>query len=117
MGKREELIEELRQLEGSDYDIRFSPKKRRRVEHICTLLNECICRNCNHKYDARKSRGDYTGFCSARCQHEKARELGYRKGKSKSEFDVLKRAKCIGNVFVLQPKPAILRDTAHPEGL
>lgn len=59
----------------------------------------CQCRNCHKEYDNQKARGEYTGFCSARCQHEKAKELGYRRSRGgKTEYQILSNAKCIGDV-------------------
>lgn len=58
---------------------------------------QCLCRNCGKEYNSLKARGDWTGFCSAKCQHEKAKKLGYRKGKN-SEYDILNRHQCIGDV-------------------
>lgn len=64
----------------------------------------CSCRNCQKHYDEFKSRADWKGYCSARCQHEKARSLGWRKPsrlrmyQDTSEFHTLKEAGEIGNV-------------------
>jgi hypothetical protein len=77
----------------------------------------CKCRNCGKVYDEFKSRADWKGYCSQKCFHEKARELGYRKpGKGqtdskdeairrgyeyvRSEYDIVKRANQIGNAPV-----------------
>lgn len=97
---REMLTEELRQLEGSMREL--SREQKRRVQTIAAQLRNCACRNCGKHYDESKARGDYKGFCSAKCQHEKARSLGYRKGRDRTEYDVLKRAECVGSVFVCQ---------------
>lgn len=61
-------------------------------------LAQSVCRRCRKQYDSRKARGDYTGYCSARCQHEMARALGYRKGGRESEYTVLSRAGQVGDV-------------------
>jgi hypothetical protein len=66
----------------------------------------CICRNCGVEYDSLKARGDWAGFCSAKCQHAKAKELGCKKptnahrpgAVAQSEYVVLKAARCIGDV-------------------
>lgn len=88
MTLREQLQEELRNLEG---------KNKLRSRQIIKILNECVCRNCSKKYDRLKARGDWTGFCSAKCQHVKAKALGFRKGMT--EYQVLKMAACIGDVY------------------
>jgi hypothetical protein len=54
-----------------------------------------ICRNCDKEYSPLKSRADWKGYCSQRCVHEKARKLGYRKGRN-TEYDVLHGAKQLG---------------------
>lgn len=65
---------------------------------------KCKCRTCGKVYESLKSHADWTGFCSAKCLHNKAKELGYSKAKEKllgvTEYSVLKRAKCIGDVPV-----------------
>jgi hypothetical protein len=59
----------------------------------------CLCRNCGKKYDDMKSRAEWAGYCSAKCQHEKAKQLGCKKSESTSfEYEVLSRSGCIGNV-------------------
>lgn len=68
-------------------------------------IKKCECRNCGKIYDEAKSRGDWKGYCSAKCTHEKARSLGYSKAKEKrsggsSEYTILHRAGEIGSVFV-----------------
>lgn len=110
MSLRQELLDELLQIEHgrgpkSMGDLWDNRKARKRVEEICNILHEEVCRNCDKHYDGRKARGDYKGFCSAKCQHQRAKELGYRKGVrtlkgTLTEFDVLKRANCVGSVHV-----------------
>lgn len=77
---------------------------------------KCQCRNCYKTYDNLKSRGDYTGFCSAKCQHEKARELGYRKSKERErgrgEFQILNTAGCIGDVPVEEERVKLREELA-----
>lgn len=68
---------------------------------ILTVI--CRCRNCGTTYDSRRSRAEFTGFCGAACQHEKARTLGFKKRKGwqpveNTEYEVLKRANMIGDV-------------------
>lgn len=59
----------------------------------------CKCRNCAKKYEENESRAELKGYCSAKCQHEKAKKLGYRKSnKSVSEYDVLKGVNQIGSI-------------------
>jgi hypothetical protein len=60
---------------------------------------KCRCRNCQSVYEESKSRAEWKGYCSAKCQHEKAKALGYRKKKGSHEYDVLKRHGEIGSVF------------------
>ncbi len=63
----------------------------------------CKCRNCSKVYEETKARGDWKGYCSAKCQHEKAKTVGYRKGTSGgSEYDHLNNAKAVGSVYVVQ---------------
>ena len=59
----------------------------------------CRCRFCNQVYSEDKSRADYKGYCSQRCLHKKAKELGFRKQSDRTEYDVLKKAKEIGSVL------------------
>lgn len=58
----------------------------------------CVCRNCRKNYDPKKSRADWKGYCSMKCQHEKAHKLGARD--IKDEYRVLKSANEIGEVYV-----------------
>lgn len=65
----------------------------------------CRCRNCGTTYDSRRSRADFTGFCTAACQHEKAQALGFKKRKGwqpvdNTEFQILKRNNMVGDVPV-----------------
>lgn len=98
--ERLSLIEELRRIEQS-YPQVITRDKRRRAQEILRILHECRCRHCGKTYDELKVRGDWKGFCSAKCQHALAKLLGFKKGKGRSEYDVLKLAKCIGSVFTL----------------
>ncbi len=61
---------------------------------------KCQCRLCLKTYESTKSRGEWTGFCSAKCQHQMAKELGYHKGTHKSEYEVLSTCQEIGDVPV-----------------
>ena len=101
VSERARLTEELRLIEGS-YEKDITPAKQRRAREIIRLLNQCRCRHCDKVYDERKARGDWKGFCSAKCTHARARYFGWRKGGSVSEYTALKNAKCIGSVFVVQ---------------
>lgn len=62
----------------------------------------CKCRFCAKLYDEAKSSADYKGFCSQRCLHASAKQLGWRKGKKGqgTEYDILKRNNRIGSVIV-----------------
>ena len=58
------------------------------------------------EYDGRKARGDWKGFCSAKCQHEMAARCGFKKnqissGVHNSEYTYLKRAGVLGDVHVV----------------
>lgn len=72
-----------------------------RFGYLCKLWRECKCRECGNVYDNSKARGDLKGFCSAKCQHVKARKCGYRKNGTRSEYDVLNAARSIGDVHTL----------------
>lgn len=74
---------------------------------------KCHCRNCQKVYDSEKARGDYKGFCSAKCQHAKAKELGYRKGQS--EYQVLHNAKEIGDVPTEEERVALRKELKELE--
>lgn len=69
-------------------------------------MQKCECRNCRKEYDEAKSRADYKGYCSAKCLHEKARALGYKRSVPRfdfsipSEYKILSRANAIGSVFI-----------------
>ena len=60
---------------------------------------KCICRTCNKIYNSEYSRAEYRGFCSMRCQHGKAKELGFQGQKKMSitEYRILKNANEIGD--------------------
>lgn len=58
----------------------------------------CKCRNCGKKYGSLKARGDWKGYCSAKCQHTKAKELGYSKKSDITEYQVLNNANEIGDI-------------------
>jgi len=64
----------------------------------------CKCRTCLKHYREDKATADWKGFCSQRCMHNKARELGWTPLKARriglTEYEVLKRNKQIGSVFV-----------------
>lgn len=79
----------------------------------------CRCRNrdCGKSYDARKARGDWKGFCSARCQHAVAKQCGYSRSRnsrdrSHTEYAVLRRVGLIGDVFA---EPATLERVSGDE--
>lgn len=58
----------------------------------------CSCRNCYKRYDSNKSRAELRGYCSAKCQHKKARACGPVKDKN-DEYRNLKNAKQIGDIL------------------
>ncbi len=97
---RDALQRELQQLYDKAHNL--SKKERQRMQFLHKQLNLCICRNCHKEYDESTARGDWKGFCSAKCQHLKAKELGYRKNGGQSEYTVLNTAKCIGSDFVIK---------------
>lgn len=66
-------------------------------------MNECLCRNCNKQYDMYKSRAEYQGYCSMKCQHAKAKELGYKQNGTQTEYQVLNSNNAIGSI----PAPGI----------
>lgn len=99
MSLRQQYIDEFRQLEGVMEPI--SREQKQRMAWLVREIRRCHCRNCGGEYDSAKSRGDYKGFCSAKCQHAKARYLGFRPKKG-SEYQVLKSAGCIGDLHVVQ---------------
>jgi hypothetical protein len=45
------------------------------------VFNQALCRKCGRAYDPNKTRADWRGYCSMACQHQMARDLGYRPGK------------------------------------
>lgn len=95
---RKWLEEEELKLAGSMS--RLTKAEMKRWNQVCSMLRLCICRKCKKQYDESKSRGDYKGFCSAKCQHTMAKELGYRKNGERSEFSTLQRHNEVGSVFV-----------------
>ena|ERR1017187_2835352 len=58
----------------------------------------CVCRNCPKVYDQNTSRADYMGYCSMKCQHEKAKKLGYKKGPGSAEWVCLNQNEAVGRV-------------------
>lgn len=67
------------------------------------IYMKCQCRNCGKEYPEHKSRADYKGYCSAKCLHDKAKKLGFRKtrhGRGHYEYDTLKNANEIGSVYI-----------------
>ena len=64
-------------------------------------LATCLCRKCSEKYDNRKARADFKGFCSAKCQHAAAKDAGYKLKGHRSEYACLKAADNIGDVPVI----------------
>lgn len=62
---------------------------------------KCICRQCQKQYDPKKSRADFTGYCSQKCMHAKAKDLGFKKSLGNSCWQTLKNAGELGN----QPVP------------
>jgi hypothetical protein len=98
---RAELEEELRELYGISI---LTRNDERRIKVICQQLQNCICRKCGKHYNEQKARGDYKGFCSAKCQHAKAHACGYRKSRmtNPTEYEALHRAGQIGSVYVIK---------------
>jgi hypothetical protein len=68
--------------------------------HEAMRPKKCKCRQCGGIYNPDKSRADYTGYCSAKCLHAKAKKLGYKKGKRPGEYEVLERFGQVGSVYV-----------------
>ena len=100
---RDQLIAELREIEHG-YAREITKVNRKRAEQIARVLAEAVCRNCGKLYDRYKSRAEYQGYCSAKCQHGAAKTLGYRKVKNgRSEFQVLKAANEVGSVHAYDP--------------
>jgi hypothetical protein len=95
------LQEELRILEDKFHHHGLSRDENHRRLFITGLLRQCVCRHCNKVYDNQKARGDWRGFCSAKCQHARAKWFGWRPKGSVSEYTALKNAKCIGDVYVI----------------
>lgn len=96
-GERERLREQIRELEGRFGTVDHSKE----VARIAKRLRECVCRTCGKLYDMAKGRADFQGFCSAKCQHAKAKACGYKAGTGRSEFEALKRAGEVGSVYVV----------------
>ncbi len=96
---RSELIDELRHLEHTS---NLLPEQNKRLLAIIQELHKCICRKCRKIYKEDKSRAEYKGYCSAKCQHERACELGFRKTQNKTEYDTLVRAKAVGSDYVIK---------------
>ena len=85
-------------------------------------MSLCICRTCKKKYDGNKARGDWRGFCSNKCQHEKAKELGWspakeKSGKCRPEYKILKGAGEIGDVPVPAPEARKVYIPAHIQSM
>lgn len=61
----------------------------------------CECRFCQKRYNYLKATADYKGYCSMKCQHAKARKLGYRKGKNHetSSGHFLFNKNQVGNIY------------------
>lgn len=95
--ERSRLREQLRELEGRFGNV----DHRKEIEQIAKRLRACLCRTCGKVYDMAKGRADFQGFCSAKCQHAKAKACGYKAGAGRSEFDALKRAGEVGSVYVV----------------
>lgn len=98
---REQMEQEVREIVDS-YSKSITPEKQRRVRELLALLNASICRTCSKKYDKNKTRADIQGFCSAKCQHQKAKECGYKKSGIQSEFNALKMKGQVGSVHVIR---------------
>ncbi len=96
MNTRAALTEELRLLEGSMS--RLSREQLARVNQLHSILQQCKCRQCGKLYSMALSRADLQGFCSAKCQHAKAKACGYRKG-GRSEYNCLKAHGEVGSDF------------------
>jgi hypothetical protein len=62
----------------------------------------CICRNCHHLYSESKATADFKGYCTMRCQHAKAKELGFKPKGARTEYSTLKIARQIGSI-IAQP--------------
>jgi hypothetical protein len=59
----------------------------------------CRCRNCRKEYDESKSRAEYKGYCSMKCQHEKAKSLaGAPTVFARGEYSILKQHNEVGSV-------------------
>lgn len=98
---RDEMISELREIEGS-YSCDITSEKQKRARYLVIQLQRAKCRCCGKEYNFTKSRAEYQGYCSASCQHKKAKALGYRKSSGEREFEALKRRGEVGTVFVIR---------------
>lgn len=98
MTAREYLQNELRELEHLDRNL--TREEEARVITLARKLRQCICRKCKGQYDSEKSRADYKGYCSMKCQHAAAKEHGFRKG-GRSEYSVLQDAGLVGDITVI----------------
>lgn len=78
---------------------------------------KCRCRHCGKIYEHYKARGNYRGYCTIGCEHKKAKELGYTKKNSLSEYQILNNRKALGDLpialeeitelFGVEPKKSI----------
>jgi hypothetical protein len=68
--------------------------------HVDHLNRRCVCRTCAKHYNLGDSRADLQGFCSAQCQHKKAKSFGYKKGVIGSEYATLKKHDAVGSLYV-----------------
>lgn len=65
----------------------------------------CLCRKCDSQYDPTKSRGNWRGYCSRKCELAQLKWLGWNKKEHASkEWEFLRRARAIGDY------PVIVRD-------
>ena len=76
---------------------------------------KCICRTCKKVYDEHKARGEWKGFCSAKCQHFLAKSLGYSPKKHKGEYEVLCAADCIGSIPTEEEREGLRAELAELE--
>lgn len=95
---RNQMLSEIQRLA----DLPETKDRIREIRRLIRLVNEAICRTCGKQYATEKSRADYTGYCSAKCLHAKAKELGYRKGGHRTEYDVLKSHGDVGSIYVVK---------------
>jgi hypothetical protein len=102
---RDELRDELDQITHKGWP--RNKQDNQRADLIIRVLAEGVCRNCGRLFHTHKTRADYTGYCTARCLHEKAKQLGYRKGGKDSEYDVLSWRGEVGTIHAYDPKPPV----------